>query len=200
MMVRRSVFGPGAPLWLRLWFWRVREVTFLEWGAGTRLGLLHPAATRNKNNINFLWRENCCRSACSHSRGKICSASFRPSRVDSASLPIRPRTNCVNLCDITWEGRNTVYNVIYFDMLELSDACVTWQTTVNRTHRTYTWLTQTESFAEWQKAGADCTSRAFKLSGHDITRTWRLAVNLTDYTYDSELDIADDVPHSVRCS
>ncbi len=71
-------------------------------------------------------------------------------------------------------------------MLELSHACVTWQTTVNRTHRTYTWLTNTESFAEWQQAGAGCTSRAFNLPGHDVTRTWRLAVNLTDYTYDSE--------------
>ncbi len=55
-------------------------------------------------------------------------------------------------------------------------------------------LTHTESFAEWQKAGAGCTSRAFKHPGHDVTRTWRLAVNLTDYTYDSELDIADGVP------
>ncbi len=37
-------------------------------------------ATLNKNNINFLWRENCCRLACSHSRGKNCSASFCPER------------------------------------------------------------------------------------------------------------------------
>ncbi len=58
---------------------------------------------------------------------------------------------------------------------------------LHRTHRTYTWLTHTESFAEWQKAGAGCTSCAFKLPGHDFTRTWCLAVNLTDYTYDSEL-------------
>ncbi len=37
--------------------------------------------------------------------------------------------------------------------------------------------THTESFAEWQKAGAGCTSRAFKHPGRDVTRTWRLAVN-----------------------
>ncbi len=41
------------------------------------------------------------------------------------------------------------------------------------------------------EAEAGCTSRAFKLSGHDVTRTWRLAINWTDYTYDSELDIAE---------
>ncbi len=114
-------------------------------------------------------------------------------------------------------------------------------------------LTHTESFAEWQKAGAGCTSRAFKHPGHDVTCTWRLAVNFdwlhiyiyafnrrfypkrltiafrlyifisicvpwesnpqpfalltqcsttephrnTYYTYDSELDNADGVPHSV---
>ncbi len=29
-----------------------------------------------------------------------------------------------------------------------------------------------------QKADAGCTSRAFKHPGHDVTRTWRLAVNL----------------------
>ncbi len=51
MAVRRSVFGPGAPLWLRLWFWEVREVTFLEWGAGTRLGLLRPAAPADHLNL-----------------------------------------------------------------------------------------------------------------------------------------------------
>ncbi len=59
-------------------------------------------------------------------------------------------------------------------------------------------LTHTESFAEWQKADAGCTSDAFKHPGHDVTRTWRLAVNfVTDYTYDSELDIADGIPRSV---
>ncbi len=62
------------------------------------------------------------------------------------------------------------------------------------THRTYTWLTHTESFAEWQKAGAGCISPAFKLPGHDVTRTWRFTINLTDYTYDSKLDFADGVP------
>ncbi len=38
-------------------------------------------------------------------------------------------------------------------------------------------LTHTESFAEWQKADAGCTSRAFKHPGDDVTRTWRLAIN-----------------------
>ncbi len=32
------------------------------------------------------------------------------------------------------------------------------------------------------------------LPGHDVTRTWHLAISWTDYTYDSELDIAEDVP------
>ncbi len=63
MTVRRS-FGPGAPLWLRLWFWRVQEVTFLEWGARTRLGLLRPSAPADHLNL-FGGREV---TLCSHSR------------------------------------------------------------------------------------------------------------------------------------
>ncbi len=55
-------------------------------------------------------------------------------------------------------------------------------------------LTHTESFAEWQKAGAGRTSRAFKHPGHDVTAPDVWPSILTDYTYDSELDNADGVP------
>ncbi len=55
-------------------------------------------------------------------------------------------------------------------------------------------LTHTESFAEWQKAGAGCTSRAFKHPGHDVTAPDVWPSILTDYTYDSELDNADGIP------
>ncbi len=58
-------------------------------------------------------------------------------------------------------------------------------------------LIHTESFAEWQKAGAGCTSRAFKHPGHDVTAPDVWPSILTDYTYDSELDNADGVPPSV---
>ncbi len=61
-------------------------------------------------------------------------------------------------------------------------------------------LTHTESFAEWQKAGAGCTSRAFKHPGHDVTAPDVWPSILTDYTYDSELDNADGVPLASRRS
>ncbi len=61
-------------------------------------------------------------------------------------------------------------------------------------------LTHTESFAEWQKAGAGCTSRAFKHPGHDVTAPDVWPSILTDYTYDSELDNADGVPLAFRRS
>ncbi len=61
-------------------------------------------------------------------------------------------------------------------------------------------LTHTESFAEWQKAGAGCTSRAFKHPGHDVTAPDAWPSILTDYTYDSELDNADGVPLAFRRS
>ncbi len=61
-------------------------------------------------------------------------------------------------------------------------------------------LTHTESFAEWQKAGAGCTSRAFKHHGHDVTAPEVWPSILTDYTYDSELDSADGVPLAFRRS
>ncbi len=61
-------------------------------------------------------------------------------------------------------------------------------------------LTHTESFAEWQKAGAGCTSRAFKHPGHDVTAHDVWPSILTDYTYDSELDNADGVPLAFRRS
>ncbi len=117
------------------------------------------------------------------------------------------QTMCIPARNIAWAGRNTqsitwsTFALIGFKCClwhaGALDACVTWQTTINRTHRTYTWLTHTESFAEWQKTGTGCTSCAFKLPGHDVTRTWRLAINLTDYTYDSELD---SVPLAFRRS
>ncbi len=61
-------------------------------------------------------------------------------------------------------------------------------------------LTHTESFAEWQKAGAGRTSRAFKHPGHDVTAPDVWPSILTDYTYDSELDNADGVPLVFRRS
>ncbi len=61
-------------------------------------------------------------------------------------------------------------------------------------------LTHTESFAEWQKAGAGRTSRAFKHPGHDVTAPDVWPSILTDYTYDSELDNADGVPLAFRRS
>ncbi len=61
-------------------------------------------------------------------------------------------------------------------------------------------LTHTESFAKWQKAGAGCTSRAFKHPGHDVTAPDVWPSILTDYTYDSELDNADGVPLAFRRS
>ncbi len=61
-------------------------------------------------------------------------------------------------------------------------------------------LTHTESFAEWQKAGAGRTSRAFKHPGHDVTAPDVWPSILTDYTYDSELDNADGVPLASRRS
>ncbi len=48
-----------------------------------------------------------------------------------------------------------------------------------------------------KKAGAGCTSPAFKHPGHDVTAPDVWPSILTDYTYDSELDNADGVPHSV---
>ncbi len=48
-----------------------------------------------------------------------------------------------------------------------------------------------------KKAGAGCTSRAFKHPGHDVTAPDVWPSILTDYTYDSELDNADGVPPSV---
>ncbi len=48
-----------------------------------------------------------------------------------------------------------------------------------------------------KKAGAGCTSCAFKHPGHDVTAPDVWPSILTDYTYDSELDNADGVPHSV---
>ncbi len=48
-----------------------------------------------------------------------------------------------------------------------------------------------------KKAGAGCTSRAFK---HDVTAPDVWPSILTDYTYDSELDNADGVPLAFRRS
>ncbi len=46
----------------------------------------------------------------------------------------------------------------------------------------------------------DCTSRAFKHPGHDVTAPDVWPSILTDYTYDSELDNADGVPLAFRRS
>ncbi len=51
-----------------------------------------------------------------------------------------------------------------------------------------------------KKAGAGCTSRAFKHPGHDVTAPDVWPSILTDYTYDSELDNADGVPLAFRRS
>ncbi len=109
-----------------------------------------------------------------------------------ASLPSRPRINCLSpLVIIAWAGRNTQSITRSAYALNCLSACFrhylsfwllnawwTWLTTVNKTHRNRSWLTHTESFAEWQKADTSCTSRAFKLPGHDVTRRWRLAHRL----------------------
>ncbi len=58
-------------------------------------------------------------------------------------------------------------------------------------------LTHTESFAEWQKAGAGCTSRALSILVVTVTAPDVWPSILTEYTYDSELDNADGVPPSV---
>ncbi len=44
-----------------------------------------------------------------------------------------------------------------------------------------------------KKAGAGCTSRAFKHPGRDVTAPDVWPSILTDYTYDSELDNADGI-------
>ncbi len=49
IMVRRSLFGRKRPLTPK--FWGVREVMSLELGAGTRLGLLCPAAPADHLNL-----------------------------------------------------------------------------------------------------------------------------------------------------
>ncbi len=51
-----------------------------------------------------------------------------------------------------------------------------------------------------KKAGAGCTSRAFKHPGRDVTAPDVWPSILTDYTYDSELDNADGVPLASRRS
>ncbi len=120
------------------------------------------------------------------------NAGSRPPRESTlhASLPITPNhttheTVCIPLvwCSVGRE-EYTICNVICFHpYVPLSlprlrhtgafyvAGLVTWQTTVNKTHRT-------QRFAEWQKANAGCTSHAFKPPGHDVTRPWRVAHRL----------------------
>ncbi len=69
----------------------------------------------------------------------------------------------------------------------------------NRPQNTFDWHTQ-RALLNDKKAGAGCTSRAFKHPGHDVTAPDVWPSILTDYTYDSELDNADGVPLAFRRS
>ncbi len=64
---------------------------------------------------------------------------------------------------------------------------------------TFDWHTQ-RALLNDKKAGAGCTSRAFKHPGRDVTAPDVWPSILTDYTYDSELDNADGVPLAFRRS
>ncbi len=112
-----------------------------------------------------------------------------------ASLPFRPSQKlCVSR---SWYsvGReeHTVCNVIYFHpylplicllpslflpfiSLPFLFPIFLWQTIVGDSQNIY--VTDTHRELCWMtKADAGCTSRAFKHPGHDVTRTWRLAIN-----------------------
>ncbi len=67
---------------------------------------------------------------------------------------------------------------------------------VTDSQNTFDWHTQ-RALLNDKKAGAGCTSRAFKHPGRDVTAPDVWPSILTDYTYDSELDNADGVPPSV---
>ncbi len=70
---------------------------------------------------------------------------------------------------------------------------------VTDSQNTFYWHTQ-RALLNDKKAGAGCTSRAFKHPGHDVTAPDVWPSILTDYTYDSELDNADGVPLAFRRS
>ncbi len=63
---------------------------------------------------------------------------------------------------------------------------------VTDSQNTFDWHTQ-RALLNDKKAGAGCTSRAFKHPGRDVTAPDVWPSILTDYTYDSELDNADGV-------
>ncbi len=120
-------------------------------------------------------------------RGRCCEDAGENSLLkESFRLPARPSQK---LC-IPLVGReeHTVCNVIYFRphlplicllLVFLFFLRINFLISYLDSNRLteHNRLTHTESFSEWQKAGASCTSRAFKHPGHDVTRTWRLAVN-----------------------
>ncbi len=70
---------------------------------------------------------------------------------------------------------------------------------VTDSQNTFDWHTQ-RALLNDKKAGAGCTSRAFKHPGRDVTAPDVWPSILTDYTYDSELDNADGVPLASRRS
>ncbi len=70
---------------------------------------------------------------------------------------------------------------------------------VTDSQNTFDWNTQ-RALLNDKKAGAGCTSRAFKHPGRDVTAPDVWPSILTDYTYDSELDNADGVPLAFRRS
>ncbi len=70
---------------------------------------------------------------------------------------------------------------------------------VTDSQNTFDWHTQ-RALLNDKKAGAGCTSRAFKHPGRDVTAPDVWPSILTDYTYDSELDNADGVPLAFRRS
>ncbi len=94
------------------------------------------------------------------------------------------QTVCIPTRDKAWAGRNTLsvlwttFTLLRFiRCLSLLEQIFLFPIFDSNRLTEHIRLTHTESFAEWQKAGAGCTSRAFKHPGHDVTRTWRLAVN-----------------------
>ncbi len=70
---------------------------------------------------------------------------------------------------------------------------------VTDSQNTFDWHTQ-RALLNDKKAGAGCTSRAFKHPGRDVTAPDVWPSILIDYTYDSELDNADGVPLAFRRS
>ncbi len=82
------------------------------------------------------------------------------------SLPIRPCTKCM-------------YRLRHMQAFYVA-GLVTWQTTVNKTHRTWSWSWLTHTELCWMTKSSPT---------HDI-----LPIVWTDYTYDSEHGIAEGIP------